>query len=214
MKKCLDLPGSSINDLVSEMKTIVNQSGDLNDHKENLTQIIQQVDFLLGKHDDVYNQYVDLFVAMGQLNFSKRLPIRKEGDTLINFFNSGINMLNEEFEENLLNKRVLHDFINGIPLENTLIAVTGPDGFIYFAHSTDALLKDFNDKFLINQSIHVLFNDFKIIQDRIKEEGTIRNIKTDFKWKNIIIPVKVDVIISNHFGKVESLIYLIKLGVV
>lgn len=203
---------SNLNDLVSEMKQIINQSGDLNIHKDSLTNIIQQVDFLLGKHDDVYNTYIDLFVAMGQLDFSKRLPLYTDGGDFVNFINNGINMLNEEFKANVISKRVFHDFINGVGLNDTLVVVTGSDGFIDFAHSGETRLTDFGDKFLVDQGIQILFEDFSVIHNRIKNEGTIKKIKVNFKWKNQVFPAIVDVILSAHFGNIESIIYIIKLN--
>ncbi|MBX9850655.1 MAG: hypothetical protein K2X86_02745 [Cytophagaceae bacterium] len=207
-------PDLQLQALLSEAKTLLKEEGDLNkEKKEDLFQILEQVDFLLGKHDDIYNKFSDIFAAMAGFDFSKRLSYYEDGDNFVNFIINGINILNEEFQSDVIKKKILHDLFDSINLKDTLLVITNPEGFIYFANSGNAGLTNFNDKSLADQSINILFSDFTIVENCIKDkDSSMRDIEINFKWKGKNIPAKMDVTISNTLGKIETLIYIIKLS--
>jgi hypothetical protein len=196
--------------LLSEAKVILNKEGDINSDRENLSQIIDRVDFLLGKHDELYEKFTELFTSMGQFDFSKRLDF-VENREVINFIISGLNMLNDEYQAHAINKKLLHNFFKSCSIKNVLAVITNSDGFIYFANPGDSQLVGFNDDTLHDQSIHSIFTDFHIVEDRIKGEGSIKNIDVELKWNGNKIHANLDVTICNSNGKIESLIYIIKL---
>jgi hypothetical protein len=199
--------------LLGEAKVLLKEKGELKEEKkEDLYKILQQVDYLLGKKDDAYEKFSEVFSSMADFDFSKRLSFNEDGgDDFENFIVNGINILNEELESEAVRKKIFHDFFDSLNLKDTLVIITDPYGFISFANSSCNQIQNFNDKALAYQSVNVLFEDFSEIEKFIKERNSFSDIQTIFKWKGNDFPVKVNVTISNSMGKIESLIYVVKL---
>src|SRR6478609_7179006 len=149
-----------LQNLVTEARNIVSGNLDLNQEKENLSLILDQVDFILGKYDEIYTRFTEIFVAMGDFDFSKRLPFYEDKDNFINFIVSGINMINEELEANALKKSVFHRILHSLALKDTLLVITNTDGFINFANSGNTSIENFNDTSLYDQGINSLFVNY------------------------------------------------------
>lgn len=198
-----------VQDLICEVKSIIGKGGDLNLEKENLAALIEQADFLLGKYDEIYDQFIEVFTSMGNFDFSKRLAYVEPGDNFINFIVNGINMVNEELGSSAVHQGVLKSLLNNLTLADSIVLLTDTNGFIRFINSVNCNLPEFSDKLLIGQSINCLFSNFSVLEERIKKEGSARNINSSLKWLGKLYPVTVDVALSMSLGKIEGLIYVV-----
>src|SRR5687768_13142495 len=93
--------------VMSGVKKALHSDMDLNAEKESLKGMVEQVDYLVGKHDEYCDQINNVLGAMAEFDFSKKLTSCREDDNnLINVVSQGLNMLNEEFSEKAINKNI------------------------------------------------------------------------------------------------------------
>jgi hypothetical protein len=71
-------------------------------------------------------------------------------------------------------------------------------------------LAEINTRHLQDQSIRVLFTNHHLLEEVIKSQGSNKNISSELKTREVSIPVKVDVSVCSHQGKIESIIYIVK----
>jgi hypothetical protein len=207
--KLVNYSETSIHSLLAEAKSILHNKEDINIEKENLTHLIDQADFILEKHDHIYDQFVEVFTSMGQFDFSKRLAHVDNSDNFINFVVNGVNMINEEFEVKALHRNVIQCLLTSLDIKDKLIVITNANGYIYL--TAGALpLAEINTRHLQDQSIRVLFTNHHLLEEVIKSQGSNKNISSELKTREVSIPVKVDVSVCSHQGKIESIIYIVK----
>jgi len=200
---------TSIHSLLAEAKSILNNKEDINFEKENLSNLIDQADFILEKHDHIFDQFVDVFTSMGQFDFSKRLNHVDNSDNFINFVINGVNMINEEFEVKAIHRNVIQCLLSTLDIKDKLIVLTNSNGYIYLSEGSIPLA-DVKNHYHQDQTIRVLFSDFDVIEETMKIQGYAKNITANLKTREGLIPVKVDVSICSHQGKIDSMIYIIK----
>lgn len=200
---------TSIHSLLAEAKSILHSKEDINIEKENLTYLIDQADFILEKHDHIYDQFVEVFTSMGQFDFSKRLSHVDNSDNFINFVINGVNMVNEEFEAKALHRNVIQCLLSTLDFKDKLIVLTNSNGLIYLTAGTISNM-ELNNHYFQNQTIRVLFSNHESIEETIKLQGSGKNISAEVKTKAGSMSVKVDVSPCYHQGKIESIIYIIK----
>ena len=76
MKNNLNTNSPNINELqsfVGDIKSILSSDTDLNFEKNALLQMIEQVDYLVGKHDDYCEEIDSTLSAMVEFDFTKRI---------------------------------------------------------------------------------------------------------------------------------------------
>lgn len=200
----------NVQELIAQAKNILQSSEDPTLKMENLNEIISQVDFLMGKNDRIYGPLGDVFTSMVQMDFTKRVSPNYGDNEFLQFFISGINMINEELEQVALNKEVLHTLLDGLGVKDSMIVITDSTGNIYFVHPGENGLPDFNEELLYGQKIHVLFEDFSFIDNKIKHLGSVRETIIDMKWKGDVIPCHLTLAIAVSMGKINSLVYIFK----
>jgi PAS domain S-box-containing protein len=123
------------------------------------------------------NEIDEIILAMGELDFSKRLPV-DEGENILSYFTTTLNILNEELEA-----RIVPFHFEILQNLNDLIIVTDASGKVLFANKAfekncKIALIEIKDK-----NISDLFsgNSLKI---NIKFGFTIQNAEVNFRIKN------------------------------
>lgn len=199
-------------DLLTEVKSIVESDKDLNHEKENLRNMLSQVNFLIGKYDHLFNPFGETFAAMAQMDFTRKIPtdVNNEDDELFDFVATGLNMVNEELEGVAFHKNLLHTILGGIDTQETSVLITDVNGKIYFVNSNSSDLYNFNENTLHGQNIHVVFRNFEQIDKKIKQLGSVHEEKVELEWLGEVIPKKLTLAIEVKLGKINSLIYILK----
>ena len=197
------------------LKTKVSEANMLlaNNDIEGVGKLLQEIDFMLGKYDDYINLLTETFTAMTDFDFSKRLPVYKKEDGLFtNLMSRGINWMNEEFETVALHKNVVNTVFDAIQISNAMLIVTDTYGTIKVVNRGTTELPNFNEEALSGQSINVIFEDFdSIIDKRLKEGNSTKNIPINLKWRGLLIPSLLNIGLSSRGGKLDAGIYFIKL---
>lgn len=208
-----------MNNNQQDLKTIVSEAinlsknEDLNIEKEKLAELLHQIDFMIGKYDEYANLMAEVFSTMGDFNFSKRLPYYEKEDGLFaNLISRGLNWLNEEYEVAAIHKNVVSTVFDNMEVPNALLIVTEISGTIKVVNSGSTGLSGFDEDTLAGQSIHVLFENYsEIVDKRIKEGSSTKNIPINLKWRGISIPAHLNIGFSSRLGKLDAGIYFIKL---
>ena len=199
--------------IIREMKELItSETGISPENRNKMFELLQQVDFVLGKYDIIYEQLIDVFSAMGTHDFSKRIPNLGVEHDFIKFITLGINMVNEQLKDSSMLKSVANRIVETLNVDNTIVVVTNTNGEIYFVNSKSKQIPDFCIEALDQVKVHSLFADFSIIEQRIKQEGSLFDMPVSLKWKGKIIPVILTVAIVTSHSKIDGIIYAIKLS--
>lgn len=204
-----ELHNKNLTDLLTEVKSIIGSSKDLNSEKENLSQMLSKVHFLIGQHDQLYAPFIELFESMAQLDFTKRLPTEANNE-FFEFITTGINMVNEELEGVVIHKDVLSSVLEGLDIEGATVIITDHKGFISYVRSNAPDLHNFNEGTLIGQRVPVIFKSFDAIDEKIKKLNSIRNYDVELQWLGEIIPKKLTLAMAVKFGEINSMVYVLK----
>lgn len=182
--------------------------------RDKIGDLLGEINFIFEKKDDFYSQVADVFGAMGDFDFSKRLPVPENE---INEYDStlarGVNWLNEEFATTALHKSIVGTVFETIGIEDAMLVVTDSNGLIKVVNHGRTEFSNFNEAALLGQSVHVLFEDFRtIIDNRFKEGASLKNISINLLWNNRSIPVRLNIGFLTRCGKFEAAVYFIRLS--
>jgi len=199
---------------LKELKKLILEEQNIKpENKTKIFEMLQEVDFILGKYDTIYEEMVDVFSSMALHDFSKRLPtdIGFKHDFL-SFLTLGINMINEQLAENSLSKQGVHKVIDVLENKDRIVFITGINGKIFFANSSAKDLTDFKEESLIGQKIETIIENYCNIEELMLWDGSLNNIPIQFRWNGSLISSVLNVSLIMQSGKVENIIYLIKLN--
>lgn len=198
--------------ILLEIKDIISKEDGLKDeNREKITSLINQVDFVLGKYNQIYEDLVDVFSAMGEHDFTKKLPAQyQEVHDFMDFITLGLNMVNEQLKESVMHKFLVKRIFDAMNLDGIIVLVADLKGTIFFVKNCCKGLDNFSQEALENVGIHTIFEDYKSIEDRIKDEGSLKNMDSTIKWNGYAIPVSLTVAFSTQAGRMDGVIYALK----
>ena len=189
------------------VKDIISSKGDLNTEKDRIRRMIEQVDYLVGKHDEYCEEIYTMLSAMVEFDFSKRLTSCEEDDNnLINVISQGLNMLNEEFKEKAMNKHIVHTVLDTIAFDK-LVIITDSKNNIIFAKGNK--LPEFKEDNLKGKSISTLFNQYELIVHLMRVESLSKNINLNMIWEEASIPVSLRIGLTMNGNKIDGVTYII-----
>lgn len=192
---------------VGDIKGVLKSELDLNNEKDSLLKMIEQVDYLVGKHDHYCDEIDAALSSMVEFDFTKRLNCTERDDNnLINVISQGLNMLNEELYERAINKNIIRTLLDSIA-STKLIIVTDGKNNITFAHGKQ--LDGFKEDELRGKSISTLFDHYELIIHLMRVESLSNSININMLWKGITIPVSLKIAMSMKYSKIEGIIYII-----
>ena len=179
---------------------------------EGVGKLLNEIDFMLGKHDDYISQLTEVFTKMADFDFSQRLQIVDDSEEdLSALLSRGLNWLNEEFEAVAIHKDIVDTVFDTIDdRKDSLMVITDVHGNIKFLNKGSVDLPGFKESLLIGKPIHEMFEDFKYVDESIKKGHSTRHIPILFKWKEQTIPSSLNIGFSSRLGKIEASIYYIK----
>lgn len=199
--------------IVREMKDLISsEEGIKPESRMKMFELLQQVDFVLGKYDIIYEQLIDVFSAMGMHDFSRRIPNLGVDHDFINFITLGINMVNEQLSDTSILKSVTQRIIETMDVKNLIIIVTDTNGDIFLVNSNSNQIPGLCQEALDKIKVHSIFDDFNIIEKRIKAEGSLYDMPVKLKWRGEKIPVILTVAIVTCQSKIDGIIYAIRSG--
>jgi hypothetical protein len=112
-------------------RLISNDEGIKPENKIKMQDLLQQVDFVLGKYSVIYESLTEVLGAMAVHDFSKRiLPIGIDND-FIGFLTLGLNLVNEQLSKISIRKQVVHRVIDVMNVKNLIIIIANTKGEIY-----------------------------------------------------------------------------------
>jgi hypothetical protein len=201
-----------IQTVVSGVKNALNADIDLNSEKESILGMIEQVDYLVGKHDEYCEQIEEVLGAMVEFDFSKKLTSCKEDDNnLINIVSQGLNMLNEEFNERAINKNILRSLLETLT-PNKIVIITDNKNNIIFSTSY-SYLENFNEDELRGKAIGFLFNQYDLIIHLMRVESLTKSIDINMNWNGISYPTSLRINLSlSKQNNLEGIIYIIEMS--
>jgi hypothetical protein len=203
------LHDKNLADLLTDVKTIIGNSNDLNHEKDNLNEMLTKVNFLIGRYDQLYAPFIELFESMAQLDFTKRVPPEANNE-FFEFMATGINMVNEELEGVVIHKDVLSSVLEGLDIQGGTVIITDHKGFISYVKSNAPDLHNFNESTLKGQRVPVVFKSFDAIDEKIKQLNSIKDYDVELQWMGKVIPKKLTLAMAVKLGKINSMVYVLK----
>jgi hypothetical protein len=198
--------------LLKEAYQILNNSTDLNEDREKLTNILNSLVYWTNEQnhsEDYYNEFQRTICLMASLDFSGRLPLNPALKTFQNLISVSLNTLNEELEDKVFPKDLVRLTIDKLGLKNTILIHTNRDGYIKLFHT------DRTDLYPDSESFENLqINAFVEHMDEVEKKMLIAGNDQIFKVKlksgfNDDAILKVA---SNQFYKIsEGSVYIIQL---
>ncbi|WMJ74079.1 hypothetical protein RCC89_13025 [Cytophagaceae bacterium ABcell3] len=209
MENSFSNESTPVSEIVSEMKSILKKEGDLNQEKEHLSRLLEQADFLLHKHDEDYNQFIELFVAMGQFDFSSKLQYLNNGDNFQNFIVTGLNMVNEELKHTIIHPCVINTLLRILKVPNAVIVITDDEGKIKFLNNYIPHLSEAISRSYIGKHISELLANYNNLKESFDKGALVRNHESfiDHKGKHYFVTVDMETAINGQ--KVEGFVYVI-----
>ncbi|MBC7451819.1 MAG: hypothetical protein H7259_10055 [Cytophagales bacterium] len=208
---------TSVQDIIEEVNALLNNEIDIDkDQKEKIKSLLNQADFLISRYDERYEYFDKVLMNMAMLDFSDKLPVENtEEDPFFACMSNALNMLNEEFYHVVLSKNLVHTAIESLELPNTILIFTDVNGKIKFLSNnvdeTKGNLRNINEKSIMDQNIHVLFNDYDFIEKCITKNIAIKDSAAEIRWEGNFIPVTLSVRISTYKNRIDGLIYIVKI---
>jgi hypothetical protein len=200
---------STMNQLQSVLggvKDLISSEGDLNIEKDRIRRMIEQVDYLVGKHDEYCEQIYTMLSAMVDFDFSQRLTSCEDDDNnLINVISQGLNMLNEEFQEKAINKSILHTLLDNVA-GNKVVIITDSKNNIIFAQGKQ--LPNFREDEVRGKSISVFFNQYELIVHLMRADSLTKNLNINMTWNESIIPVSLKIGLTMNCNKIDGVTYV------
>jgi hypothetical protein len=200
-----------IQTVVSGVKNALNADIDLNSEKESILGMIEQVDYLVGKHDEYCEQIEEVLGAMAEFDFSKKLGSCQEDDNnLINIVSQGLNMLNEELAEKAINKNILRSLLEVLCPDKIILITDNKNNIIFTTNFPQ--FEDFNEEELRGKPIGFLLNQYDLIIHLMRVESLTKPININLNWKGNAYPssLRINLALSKQ-NNLEGIIYLLEL---
>ncbi|GAL83135.1 hypothetical protein MYP_361 [Sporocytophaga myxococcoides] len=201
-----------LDNLLKEAYQILNHSTDLNEDREKLTNILNNLVYWTNEQnhlENYFNEFQRMICLMASLDFSGRLSLNPSLKTFQNLISVSLNTLNEELEDKVFPKALVRLTIDKLGLKNTVIIQTNKDGYIKLFHTDrtdlypDAELFD-------NLQISAFIEDMEEVEKKIFSAGTDQIFKVKLKsgYKDDAI-LKIA---TNQFYNIsEGTVYIIQL---
>ncbi len=198
--------------LLKEAYQILNNSTDLNEDREKLTNILNSLVYWTNEqnHSEGYfNEFQRTICLMASLDFSGRLSLNPSLKTFQNLISISLNTLNEELEDKVFPKELVRLTIDKLGLKNTVIIHTNRDGYIKLFHTDRTDLypdAELFDNLQIGDFVeHMDEVDKKILTTGIDQIFKVR-LKSGYKDDAILK------VATNQFYKIsEGTVYIIQL---
>jgi len=195
---------------MSDLRKMLNeQDGLAGQEKLDIMTRLDEIDFLLNKYDDFFEEFSKIATAMAGADFKQRFAENTKTDeflaTLIGIFNTVM----EELEHRAMKKKMVEYTFDLLSLKNTIIIMTDTSGIIEFIHGSAPIYGRFNEQVLVGDKISGLFKDYKQIERRIKMGMSLRDIEILFHWNTGFHPCWVDTTLCANEGKIEGMVYII-----
>ena len=197
---------------VRKVNRILDNNDDLNTQKESISMLMKEVEFLLGGQEEKCMEYFsDLIIAMANFDFTKRVKVDESSSALTIFVASALNMLCEEYQHTALQRSVMKSVLYTLVTDIDLLILTDTKGKITMLSQQGNKLSKIDDKILCDYGINVLFENFEIVDITLKEGDCKKDIPVQLKWKGEFFPASLSLSISSNMGKVEAMIYTVRL---
>lgn len=208
---------SPVQELIGEVHDILNDETGIDaNHKLKIKALLDQADFLIGKYDERYEKFDQVLLAMATLDFSKRLSVDSvEEEPFFICLSNALNMLNEEFHHIVMPKNLVDTAFRALRLPDCIVILTDAKGKIKFLSNeleeSKGILSQLSEKVLKDQSINMLFENYSIIEKSIEQKAAIHELAVNVRWEGKRVPASLSVSVSNTKGRIEGLVYIIKL---
>jgi len=201
-----------LDNLLKEAYQILNNSTDLNEDREKLTSILNNLVYWTNEQnhlEDYFNEFQRVICLMASLDFSGRLSLNPSLKTFQNLISVSLNTLNEELEDKVFPKDLVRRTIDKLGLKNTIIIQADKNGYIKLFH-TDRIDLYPNTETFDNLLISAFVKNMDEVEKKILAMGTDQIFKV--KLKSGYEDDAILKVARNQFYKIsEGTVYIIQL---
>jgi hypothetical protein len=172
-----------LDNLLKEAYQILNHSTDLNEDREKLTNILNNLVYWTNDQTQLegyFNEFQRVICAMASLDFTGRLSLTPSLKTFQNLISVSLNTLNEELEEKVFPKALVSLMTEQLELKNTIIIQANKNSLIKFFYTDRNDLYP-NAELFENLPIDAFIENLEDVEERLRIEGNKHAFKVRLK---------------------------------